>query len=106
MSKNWRTFKKGDLVLVPGVGKENFTGGLLPAFVYEGQTMKNIIQIYAFGLFDEHSSSYVNESIKAKDPMSWLERCVLQGYSIEHVLEKMKQFSVEIPKEFLKQEEN
>ena len=71
----------------------------MPAFVYESQRMKNIVQIYAFGEFDEWSSSYVDKTQKAEDPKEWLEGCESAGYKRDYVLEKMKQFKVEPPPE-------
>jgi len=49
--KDWRKFKKGDLVYVFGMAKEGVMD-YIPAFVYETQTQKDIVQIYAFGLFE------------------------------------------------------
>jgi hypothetical protein len=93
MKKDWRQFHKGDLVYVWGMAKGGF--GFMPAFVYESQRQKNIVQIYAFGEFDEWSSSYVDKTYKAKGPREWLEDCERAGYKREYVLKKMKEFNVE-----------
>lgn len=97
MKNDWRTFYKGDLVYVWGMAKGGF--GFMPAFVYETQRMKNIVSIYAFGEFDEWSTSYVDKTHRAKDPKQWLSACERAGYEQNYVFEKMKQFKVEPPEE-------
>lgn len=92
--KNWRQFKKGDLVFVWGMARGVYFD-YIPAFVYETQRMKDIIQVYAFGEFDEWSSSYVKTTQKADDPAIWLSACEKAGYSKEYVLQKMKEFHCE-----------
>lgn len=87
MPKNWRTFKKGDLL---------YTECGFPAFVYEGQTMKDIIQIYAFGFFDEHGSEWVEKARKTGDKKAWLASCLSNGYSKDYVRKTAKRFGVEI----------
>ena len=95
--RNWRQFHKGDLVYVWGMAKRGF--GFMPAFVYESQRMKNIISVYAFGEFDEWSSSYVDKTYKANNQKEWLKACEKAGYKREYVLEKMKDFKVKPPAE-------
>lgn len=96
MKKDWRTFHKGDLVICEGMRKDE-TIGTIPAFVYETQTQKNIVQIYALGCFDEWSSSYVDKTIKITDVAKWFELCKEQGYEKDYVLEQMKEFKVNPP---------
>lgn len=67
-----------------------------PAFVYEGQTMKDIISIYAFGFFDEHGSEYVEKASKTKNRGAWLASCLTNGYSEDYVRKTAKRFGVEI----------
>lgn len=92
MRKEWRTYFKGDLVYVQGAGKQGF--GFIPAFIRESQTMKDIVEIYAFGDFDEHSSSYLEETKKEMNVMNWVKACEGQGYKVDYVLEKMEQFKI------------
>ena len=85
MKKDWRKFHKGDLI---------FTELGFPAFLYQSQMMKDIIDIYAFGLFDEHGSEYVDKAVKATSISNWLSACERYGYKKEYVLEKMKLFKI------------
>jgi len=71
----------------------------MPAFVYESQKMKDIVSVYAFGEFDEWSSSYVDKTHKAEDPKAWLMACKRAGYKKEYALKKMKDFKIEPPAE-------
>lgn len=92
--QDWRTFFKGDLVMVFGMARDELLS-YIPAFVYESQTQKDIIAIYCFGLFDEWSSAYLEQTFKTESPQEWLKECENQGYSKNYVLQKMKDFKVE-----------
>ena len=100
--QDWRKFYKGDLVWVFGLARGGFFD-FIPAFVYETQTMKDIVQIYCFGEFDEWSSSYLKDTCKVKgiDIKDWIERCEKDGYPVEYVIRKMKEFKVKPPVELI-----
>jgi len=86
--KDWRTFHKGDLI---------YTACGFPAFVYENQTMKEIVQIYAFGLYSEHGSEYVAQAIKTAEKETWFDACQRFGHSKEKVIETAKKyFNIEL----------
>jgi len=86
--QNWRTYYKGDLVYVYGMGKDSMR--FIPAFIYESQRQKEIVQVYAFGAFDEPGSSYLKDMFKAEDSDIWMGWCEKMGYKKDYVIEKMK----------------
>ena len=86
MAKNWKKFKKGDLIL---------TDLGFPAFVWENQTSKDYISVYAFGIYDEHGSErpWLAKKVNTE---KWFKLCQIRGYSRDYVITKAKGFKVNI----------
>jgi hypothetical protein len=55
--------------------------------------MKNIVDIYAFGIFDEHGSEYADKATPIPEDR-FLTYCEERGYKKDYVIEKMKQFKI------------
>ena len=82
-----KKFKKGDLIITNnGIG--------FPAVVYENQTSKDYVSIYAFGWFAEHGSEYPEKIVRMENKDEWFELCKKEGHTKEEVLEVFKQFTI------------
>ena len=85
--KDWRQFHKGDLI---------YTECGFPSFLYESQTAKEYISIYCFGEFDEWGSEYTEKAVRENDKERWFQACASRGYARDYVIQKAKEFKVEL----------